>query len=156
QLQQVFVEVPEGALLDRAAGLAKCLPVGQLADGGLTLGADGLGGLAHVAAELGVGQREPRGVLEPDGPCRRNRLHVPVHQLRAVGGTAPAHGGAPPRAVAPPWVEASPSARWTAPPPARWGCKAPPMCIRHELSDATQYSAPVSRTHRSLSPSMAI
>ena len=36
------------------------------------------------------------------------------------------------------------------------GAGAPPMCIRHELSAAAQYSAPVSSTQRILSESMAI
>ena len=38
----------------------------------------------------------------------------------------------------------------------RWRCSAPPMCIRHELSAAAQYSARVSRMQRSLSLSIAI
>ncbi len=44
----------------------------------------------------------------------------------------------------------------SAPTPALWRCRPPPMCIRHELSAETQTSARVSSTQRILSPSIAI
>ena len=47
------------------------------------------------------------------------------------------------------------AARWTVSTPARWRLRPPPMCIRHELSPAVQTSAPVSRTRRILSESIA-
>ena len=70
ELDQVVVEVPERPLLDRPAGLAEGLPVGQLVDDRRPLAADRLGGLAHVAAELRVAQGKPGRVLERDGRAR--------------------------------------------------------------------------------------
>src|SRR5918998_3030846 len=53
-------------------------------------------------------------------------------------------------------VLASIWARCTVATPALWRLSPPPMCIRQELSPAVQTSASVSRTCRSLSPSIAI
>ena len=48
ELHQVLVEVGEHVRLDRAAGLAQLLPVGQLADHAGALGPDRVGRVAEV------------------------------------------------------------------------------------------------------------
>ena len=143
ELDEVVVEVAERPLLDRAAGLAEGLPVGHLVDDRPALAADRLGGLAHVAAELGVAQGEPGRVLEADGGRGRQRLDVARHQLGIRrSGSAHARSSAASDDGVVASVDARISARWTVPTPARWRCRAPPMCIRHELSAAAQNSAP--------------
>src|SRR5207302_11511924 len=52
-------------------------------------------------------------------------------------------------------VRARISGRWMVATPARWRCSPPPMCSRQEVSAAHSTSAPVSRTQRALSLSMA-
>src|SRR4029450_1326802 len=60
ELLKVTGEVPQRAVLDRRAGLPQLLPVVELADHAVALGADDLGGGGEVAAQLGVDERDLR------------------------------------------------------------------------------------------------
>src|ERR687894_732235 len=101
------------------------------------LAPDSLGGLAEVAAELGVAQALAGRDLEGRG--RAGGEGVGRFGLRGHLSS----------------VVASISARWTVPTPACRRLRPPPMCMRQELSPAAQTSASVSRTRLSLSPSIA-
>src|ERR671910_264247 len=139
QLQEVVVEVAHRSLLEGVAGLPELLPVRHLPDDGRPLFADGPGSLAEVAAQLGVGEALSRGHLEVRGLAGGEGVRFfECHGCFLSS------------------VAASISARWTVFTPARWRLRPPPMCIRHELSPAQQTSASVSRTCRSLSPSIAM
>src|SRR5262245_34687579 len=117
--------------------------------------------------ELGIGQREPGGVLERDRGPGRQRLHIARLQLFAGARDLPAHTPAflseardsaidLERVPVSTSVDARISARWIGRTPVRWRWSEPPMCMRHELSAAAQYSARVSSTERTLSASIAI
>ena len=104
QLQEIGLEVAQGPVLDRPAGLAQQFPVGQLLHHLRPLGPDRLGGHAHIVAKLVVAQGEPRRVLELHGRRGRQRFDVARHQfgigrrnlvaqecaLPSAGGVAPA------------------------------------------------------------------
>ena len=75
ELEEVGVEMAERPVLDRAAGLAE-RPSRAAPARPRPLGADRLGGLAHVAAELVVAQRELGRVLEPHRRRGGQRLDV--------------------------------------------------------------------------------
>ena len=144
QLLQVAVEMRECVRLDRAPGLPKLLPVRQFADYPGPLGPDRRGGLGQVAPQLAVAKRLPR-----------------RHRKRIVAAQVPNPRGAvgSPRNVldeASSLVEARISARCTVLTPVFSRDSPPPMCIRHELSPAVQYSAPVASTLRILSASTAV
>ena len=64
ELRQIRAQMPQCALLDRTPGLAQRLPVRQFIDDNGALGANRLGGLAHVAAQLRICQRLGRIFLE--------------------------------------------------------------------------------------------
>src|ERR671910_2169874 len=138
QLQEVVVEVAHRALLEGVAGLPEVLPVRHLPDDGRPLFADGLGSLAEVAAQLGVGEALSRGYLEVRGLAGGEGVRFFERHGCVLSSVA-----------------ASISARWTVFTPARWRLRPPPMCIRHELSPAVQISASVSSTCRILSDSIA-
>ena len=129
ELLEVVVQMPEGAALDRLAGEAQLLPVGQLGDHLPALGADRVGGDAQVLAQLEVAELAARGLGE-----RHDRL---------------AHAGH----AAPP--AASTSARWSVRTREAFRESTPPMCMRHERSPATSTSAPLASTADALSSPIA-
>src|SRR5262249_15526489 len=143
ELFQIVVQVRERVLFDRLPGRAQFLPVGQFGHRGGPLGADRPGRLAEVAAQLGVGQR---------GAGRHGE------RLLAAQVTDPARGGwhAQKGAHRASRALARISARCTVAVPAFSRDSPPPICIRQELSPAVQTSAPVARTERILSASMAV
>ena len=128
QLDEHLVEPAEGRILDRRTGLAQGLPVGHLGHDGGALGADRACRVADVGPDLGVRERSRGRVREALGP--------------RIPGCA-AH-------------EARISARCTGRTsmPRRW--RPPPMCIRHELSQAHTAPAPLATTAASFSSSIAV
>ena len=137
ELLQIGVEVAIVRVLDRLAGRAQLLPVGQLADDLAALGADRLGGVARGCGAAGC---RPARAAPPPGTARaaagaRRRAALPAAQGQVLG-----------------LVAARISARWTVRTPARSRDRPPPMCIRQELSPAVQTSAPVSSTCASCRP----
>src|SRR6185437_16835725 len=152
QLGQVVAEVAHRVRLDRPAGLTQLLPVRQLGHHGGAFGPDRGGGLAEVAAELGVGQRLARRhrerlvaaqVADPAG--RGGDAQERRHIIASLAGAA-----------LPSRVEARISARWRVRVPALSRDSPPPICIRQELSPAVQTSARVASTERILSASIAV
>ena len=96
ELDQVLVEVREHVVLDRPAGLAQLLPVGQLRDDARALGADRLGRVAQVRPQLGVRERDaarPPGKLWSSstrgsprgGRCARSRRGGTARRRSAAG-----------------------------------------------------------------------
>src|SRR4051812_30059781 len=120
ELQEVLVEMPQDATLNRAACGSQRLPVRPLCNRPGALFANRSGRISEIATELCVLQRLPRG-----------------------GGEARRHAAA------------RISARCAVRTPERSRDRAPPICMRHELSAAVHTSALVSRTLRTLSVSIA-
>src|SRR5205085_2803320 len=71
ELEQVAVEVREHVALDRLPCRPQLLPVGHLGDGGGALLADGRGGMAEVAPQLGVSQLDASRLGEAGGAAFR-------------------------------------------------------------------------------------
>ena len=154
---QVAVKVGHRVRLDRAACLAQFLPVGQFGDHPGPLAPDGGRGLRQVPPELRVGERAPRSdrewfvaaqVPDPAGGYWGRLRGRPVRRWQRWHAEEGAHR--------PVLVLARISARWTVLVPVFSLESPPPMCIRQELSLATQASAPVASTLRILSASIAV
>ena len=125
--------VPPAAVTD-ASRRSSC--AGEVASSARSLIAAPASRRASQSDDLG---HDPRAL----GPDRRRRLAQVAAQLGVAEGDAGGGGEA--------HVDASTSARCIVRTPARCRRRPPPMCIRHEVSAATQTSAPVSSTWRSLS-----
>src|SRR5581483_1062507 len=137
KLKQVRVQVTQRSLFNCPPGLAQLLPIGHLADHPRAFSANRMRGLVQVAPQLRIAQCPPRRTLE-------GRQWTPFQaHSRGIAHTISSS------------VEARISARWTGRTPARWRCRAPPICIRHELSAATHISARVSSTLRTFALSIA-
>ena len=133
-----------------APAARSCCPVGQLGHHRGPLGPDGGGGVAQVAAQLGVGQR-------PLGRAREGCGRRAGARRRTARRACPRKVIAPVRAVAAcDSVLARISARCTVRTPVRSRDRPPPMCIRQDESPAVHTSAPVLSTERILSASMAV
>ena len=76
ELLQVVIEVAQDALLERPSGLAQRLPVGQLGHDGGALGANRVGGVTDVVAQLAVGQRLLRRLGKRPGAHRAASVSV--------------------------------------------------------------------------------
>ena len=59
KLDQIAVQIAQRMFLQRPSGLPQFLPVRHLGDHVGALGADGLGGVADVAPELGIRNGAP-------------------------------------------------------------------------------------------------
>ena len=150
---QVLVEAGHGRGLDRLAGAPQLLPVVDLGDDPGALGPDGARRVREVVAQLGVGERGPRGHREglvaaqgTDAARRGGR-----QSEERLGHAAPSRSSSAAASV-----DASTSARCSVRVPARSRDSPPPMCMRHDESPAVSTSAPVSSTCRILSASIAV
>ena len=169
QLDKVIRQVRHGVDLELATRFPQPLPVRQLRHDLRALASDGRCRFAEVAPQLGVGEGSPGGdrelLIAPQVAnaawCSRRHMRSeqskpPNSAVLSLSKGQGAFTGRVHSTIAFSRVAARICARCTVLAPARSRDRPPPMCIRQELSPAVQISAPVSRTLRILSASMAV
>ena len=152
QLRKVIRQVRHRVNLELTARFAQLLPIRELGDDLSPFGADRGRRLAEVAPQLRVSE---------GAPCGDRELLLAAQVANSASGAGGGMAGNPSitgvfTAPGPRRVAARICARWSVFAPARIRDSPPPMCIRQELSPAVQISAPVSKTLRILSASMAV
>ena len=99
QLDQIAVEMAQRVVLDLLAGLAQLGPVGQLGDGLGPLGADGVGGVAQIAAQRCSLRTASWAALGKAGIP----TNVPLMRRRLLLACSPGSRRCAPAACAVPW-----------------------------------------------------